>query len=129
MKEDALKETQIHNKQEKLYLITHSGLPPNYQLPQIVHAAIQFANNFPNEQIEWFNTSNTIVILATKDEDDLIALTKKLEQDGIKHSKFYEPDINNALTSIAIVPGPRVKKYCSNLPLAGKMGGEHNEKR
>lgn len=112
-----------------MYIVTHSGLSPQYQIPQVVHAAIQFANDFIDEQIKWFQSSNTIVILTAKDESGLVKLIRKLERDGIRHSKFYEPDIGNALTAIAIVPGPKVKKYCSNLPLAGKMGGENNEKR
>jgi hypothetical protein len=38
----------------------------------------------------------------------------------LKCSAFYEPDVGNALTAIAIVPSPEVRKVCSSLPLAGK---------
>lgn len=65
--------------------------------------------------------SNTIVVLAAKNEQHLYEITQKLEKAGLKHSKFYEPDIDNKLTSVAIVPSPVAKKFCSSLPLAGKV--------
>jgi hypothetical protein len=58
--------------------------------------------------------------LAAQDEQDLIKLTQKLDKNGLEYSKFFEPDIGDMLTAIAIVPSPYAKKYCSNLPLAGK---------
>jgi peptidyl-tRNA hydrolase len=89
-------------------------------VPQAVHAAIQFANDYPEEQGKWFKASNTVVVLETKDEQSLHKLTQKLDNNGLKYSKFFEPDIGNALTAIAIVPSPCAKRFCSNLPLAGK---------
>ena len=89
-------------------------------MPQAVHAAIQFANDYPDEQGKWFKASNTVVVLETKDEQSLHKLIQKLDINGLKYSKFFEPDIGNALTAIAIVPSPHAKRYCSNLPLAGK---------
>lgn len=112
------KEMQV---QEKLYIITHSGLPQQYQIPQAVHAAIQFANDYPYEQEKWFKASNTLIILAARDEQGLYKLIEKLDIHGLKYSKFFEPDIGNALTAIAIVPSPCAKRFCSNLPLAGKV--------
>ncbi len=111
------KETQL----EKLYIITHSGLSPQYQVPQAVHAAIQFAMDYPEEHGKWFKASNTVVILATQDEQHLHKLTQKLDDYGLKYAKFFEPDIGNALTAIAIVPSPHTKRFCSSLPLAGKV--------
>ena len=90
-------------------------------MPQAVHAAIQFANDYPREQERWFKASNTVVILAAKDEQSLYKLTEKLDLNGLKYSKFFEPDIGNALTAVAIVPSSCAKRFCSNLPLAGKM--------
>lgn len=112
-----LKEAQV---EQKLYIVTHNELSLQYQLPQCLHAAIQFANDFPEEQSKWFKLSNAVVILAAKSEADLIKFTERLDNNGFKYCKFYEPDINNALTAIAIVPGSNVRKVCSSLPLAGK---------
>lgn len=128
MTQERLTEAQIEEqKGHKLYIITHQELAPPYQLPQAVHAMAQFANDFFNEYRKWFSTSNTVVILAAKDEQSLHKLTQKLDMNGLKYSKFFEPDIGNALTSIAIVPSPYVKKYCSSLPLAGKVVAVNNK--
>lgn len=111
------KETQLH---DKLYIITHSGLSPQYQMPQAAHAVTQFIMDYPERAREWFKVSNTLVILATKDEQSLHKLTQKLDLHGLKYSKFFEPDVGNALTAIAIVPSPHAKRLCSSIPLAGK---------
>lgn len=92
-------------------------------MPQIIHAAIQFVNEHPEKYKEWFELSNYVIVLAVKNEEELLQLTNKLDNKCIKYSKFYEPDIGNVLTSIAIVPGPEVKKMCSSIPLAGKLKG------
>lgn len=47
-----------------------------------------------------------------------------LDSKGVAYSKFLEPDIGYALTAIAIVPGPQVKKLCSGIPLAGKSNSD-----
>jgi hypothetical protein len=93
-------------------------------VPQVVHAAIQFANDYPQEQERWFKASNTVVVLAAKDEQSLHKLTQKLDLNGLKYSKFFEPDRDDALTAIAIVPSPCAKRFCSSLPLAGKVYNE-----
>ncbi len=87
----------------------------------MTHAAIQFANDFPEEQRKWFETSNTVAILATSSLEELELLSTKLTEVGVRHSRFVEPDIGNQLTSIAIVPGPEVKKLCAKYKLAGKQ--------
>jgi len=89
-------------------------------MPQAAHAVTQFIMDYPERAREWFRMSNTLVILATKDEQSLHKLTEKLDNYGLKYSKFYEPDVGHALTAIAIVPSPHAKRFCSNLPLAGK---------
>jgi len=49
----------------------------------------------------------------------------KAKQRGIEYIEFYEPDINNELTAIALEPGEKSKKLISNLPLMLK--GYNNE--
>lgn len=112
-------ELQIYEN-EKLYIVTRNDLTLQYQLPQTIHAAIQFANDFPAEQRKWFLNSNTIVALAAKDLFELESFVGKAVSRGHKISKFYEPDIGNELTAVAIVPDPRNKKLCSKFKLAGK---------
>ena len=100
--------------------MTRNDLTLSYQLPQTIHAAIQFANDYYNEFGYNLSANTTVVALAAKDLKELELFTKKLDEIGSRYSKFYEPDIGNELTAIAIVPSPANKKLCSKFKLAGK---------
>lgn len=115
--------------QPKLYIITHSDLPVGYQVPQVTHAAMEFAASFPAERAEWYRTSNSVIVLNCQNERKLIEFSLKLKEKGIAFAEFREPDIGNELTAIAICPGPLVKKACSGLPLAGKRVNEGAQER
>jgi len=43
-----------------------------------------------------------------------------LEESDVNFSKFYEPDMNNELTSITVEPGEKSAKILKKLPLALK---------
>lgn len=103
-----------------MYIVTRNDLTLQYQLPQTIHATIQFANDWPEEQRRWFKNSNTVVVVAAKNLNDLLTFKERLSGLKLKYSCFYEPDIGNELTAIAIVPDPRSKKTCSSFKLAGK---------
>ena len=100
--------------------MTHSDLPLSYQIPQTNHASLDFASEFPDEYKEWHTKSNSIITLSTRTERDLWSFCDLLTKKGQRFTKFFEPDCGWALTAIAIVPGPDVKKICSGIPLAGK---------
>lgn len=95
-------------------------MPLGYQIPQAMHAAMEFANNYKEENKFWYATSNSLVVLTTKTEQTLWELSEKLTKLGLLHSKFFEPDIGYELTAIALVPCLETKKALSSLPLAGK---------
>lgn len=103
-----------------MYVVTRNDLTLQYQLPQTIHAVVQFANEYPKEQRAWFNGSNTVVVVAAKDLNELNKFVTRLEKLGVKFSKFFEPDIDNELTAITLVPSPANKKLCSSFKLAGK---------
>ena len=107
-------------------------MTPAYQTAQVAHAALDFPWRYPTEYCEWQRNSASLITLAVKTERELFDFAKKLESKGQRVVRFYEPDIGYALTSFAIVPGPQVKKLCSNLPLALKNpNNDHleNERR
>jgi hypothetical protein len=66
------------------------------------------------------NISNYICILETDTEASLLELLTQAKNEGIKTSYFIEEDLDNSLTAIALEPGEKSKKICSNLPLALK---------
>lgn len=74
-----------------------------------------------------------LAVLSTQDENSLKQLIKKAEEKGIKVSIFREPDINNAITAIALEPSDATRRMTSSLPLALKefnfFGIDKNTKR
>jgi peptidyl-tRNA hydrolase len=87
-------------------------------LAQSCHAAIEFKFRYPEIASEWFNQSNYICILEIENETKLVELLYKARFKEIAVAEFIEPDYDNSLTAIALAPGEKSKKLCSNLRLA-----------
>lgn len=87
---------------------------------QSIHAMRQFTAEHPDIDKEWFLTSNYLGLLAAKDESELLEIIRKAALDDIRYSIFREPDVDNAITAIALEPGEKSKRLCSRLPLALK---------
>lgn len=100
---------------DKLYLVTRSDLPAGQQAVQAAHAMRQFAADFPDVDRQWFESSNTLALLAVPDEPSLARLLRKARWRG-PVSEFREPDRGGELTAIAI--GPWGKPVVARLPLA-----------
>lgn len=103
-----------------LYVITHSELTPGYQTAQIGHVIADFSVYRREEFITWHNESQYIVALQTQDEQSLVELYETAQQKNLDVICFREPDLNNAITAIALSPHAQNKSLVSNLPLAGK---------
>ena len=99
-------------------MITRQDLAKGYQAVQSIHAAIQFGMEHPDVHRFWFDKSNYLGLLSVANEYELGRLIEKAIEYGIKFSIFREPDIDNQITAIALSPGPKSKKLCSNLKLA-----------
>ena len=97
--------------------MTRRDLHPGYQAVQSCHAAIQFCFEHQVTK-EWYEKSNYLGLLVAKNELELNELVAKAQGQGIMVSVFREPDIGDAVTAIALEPGPRTKRLCSALPLA-----------
>lgn len=104
----------------KLYIITREDLFPGQQLAQSIHAARQFAADFPEIEKQWFEQSNTIVCLSVKNLFSLWELIDKAQRHNVKVSYFREPDLENQLTAIALEPTKKTSEICRGLPLALK---------
>lgn len=102
----------------KLRIVVAADLNPGQKLAQAIHAAIEFTQQHPRLTANWHQVSNSVVILETK---DLEAFREKLFFDcrpDIVHSCFYEPDLDNKLTAIALEPTEETRKLTSSLRLA-----------
>ncbi len=83
----------------------------------------------PTECKKWKEDSNSIIALATKTEEELYGLLKKIDEQGHSYTIFREPDFGNAITAIAVTPAGNNKKLFANLPLAGKITDLEYESR
>lgn len=98
----------------KLYLVVRGDLRPGMRTAQLCHAHRAFLNEHPDVEREWFERSNTIVCLQA-DEESLEGLANRVERAGVPHAAFREPDLDGALTAIAV--GPAGKPLCRHLHL------------
>lgn len=104
------------NKNSKLFLITRKDLGPGLQAAQLVHAAMTFQK--ANDLNDWFDISNTIVLLSVDNEECLNRILTEAEKKGIRSSKFVDDDLGNSVTAIALEPSKASQKLCSNIGLA-----------
>lgn len=93
-------------------------MSPSYQAVQSSHALTDLIFKYPKDSLDWHRTSNTIVLLAVENERVLLDIQDQLTDSGMKFASFLEPDIQNELTAIAILPSEEAKQFCSNLKLA-----------
>ena len=64
----------------------------------------------------WHCDSNTLVLLAVRDELALSWLYADAVRAGLRTIAFHEPDLGGALTAIALEPAAR--RLVTHLPLA-----------
>ena len=90
---------------------------PGQQAVQAMHAAIDFCFQHPEEAKDWQTKSNYLAVLSVANESELQRLVQKLEQRGHTFTLFYEPDLGNQLTAVAIGYRDDLKKLTGGLPL------------
>jgi hypothetical protein len=77
-----------------------------------LHAAIEFALAFPDVAAR----APTLVLLAVSDELSLSWLRADAAAGGLRVVAFHEPDLNDALTALALEPA--ASRLVARLPLA-----------
>jgi len=87
-----------------LYLVTRADLAPGTEACQAAHAALDFAVAFPELASAWHDSSNTLVILAVRDELELAWLCQDAAAAGFRLARVHEPDLAGALTAAALEP-------------------------
>ena len=104
-------------------MVTRADLPPGTQACQAIHAACDFAVAHPRIFAEWQRDSNTMVLLAVRDELDLQRLRSDAVVAGRRSVAFHEPDLGDALTALALEPAAH--RLVRHLPLALVPGPPH----
>jgi hypothetical protein len=109
-----------------LIVVTREDMTPGYQLVQSLHSIVEFIFEHPDVSNQWKVSSNSLVGLSVKNEEQLKLLIEKLIKRNIKYSVFREPDIQDQITAIAIEPTMEARKLCSYIPLALKAYNKEN---
>jgi len=118
-----------NNLKDKIILIDHyiSNELPSILIAGSFHGEepagawgiLKFLHDINKNDINKINLSFLPLVNPTgvKNETDLLSMVNKLDQLKIVYSKYYEPDLNNELVSIAIEPSDKSRKVTSNLSL------------
>jgi len=79
---------------------------------QTSHCSIEYAIKYQNEPdfLKYSTIDKTIVMLDGGTHQDMVETQKLLEESGVKHGYFLEPDINNAMTAICFLVDERLWK-------------------
>jgi peptidyl-tRNA hydrolase len=110
----------LTNEFDRLYLAVRGDLSPGLAAAQAVHAAFQFATEYPSITGPWLQNSQYLVIVSVPDEAALIGLTTRALEQDLACSLWAEPDMRGAKTALAIQPGAVARRLCANLPLHGR---------
>jgi hypothetical protein len=70
---------------------------------------------FPQLTRDWHTASNTVVLLAARDELTLGWLGEDAATAGLAVVRFHEPDLGGTLTALALEPAAR--RLVAHLPL------------
>ena len=79
----------------------------------------------PGVASHWHTVSNTVVLLAAPDEAALRSVQLLARAESIRAVGFYEPDLGDALTAVALEPA--AGRVLAHLPLALSARKEVNQ--
>lgn len=79
-------------------------MPPATQACQAAHVVIEFGRSHPRLIADWHASSGVLVLLAAPDELELSRIRVDVAAAGLRAVPFHEPDLDGALTAIAVEP-------------------------
>lgn len=98
-------------------MVTHAGLSRGQKATQSTHAAFKFAHEHPVITDDWYLNSTYLVLVTAKSSYHLELIADQAEQADLVVSRWFEPDMGDELTAIAIAPSLIASKLMANLPL------------
>lgn len=91
-----------------IYTFIRKDISPEQKIVQIGHACFEAGKRFQ----EPYGISS-LILLEAEDERDILQIVQKLNEKGIEHYVFFEPDNNMGYSSICTCPieDPRQRKF------------------
>lgn len=87
-------------------------MPKNYQAVQAGHAVAEYMIECPNT---WEN--GTLIYLRVQDENELTNWADRFHEMHIVRCPFYEPDLNDEMTALAVKSSPEVDELLKDMKL------------
>ena len=100
---------------KRLYVVVRADIPAGLQLAQACHVTREFTRAHPEEDV-----GENLVVLAAKSEPELQELFTDARS-VCPRTAFYEPDLDGAMTAVALVGEAR--RLLSSFPLALRYRG------
>lgn len=96
--------------EQRMYVFVERHLSPIDKGIQSAHAVVEYSNKFSKNEnyYQWAFYDKTLILLNGGVVSDLVDLTKTLYENEIPFSSFNEIDMNNMLTSVAVLIDERV---------------------
>lgn len=98
----------------RMYSFVLRQLNPMQKGVQTTHAVVEYAEKQGKDNEgyrKWANEDKTLIILDGGVYQDMNDIRTKLFSRGIKFEAFYEPDLNNMCTAIAVLADERVWNF------------------
>lgn len=92
---------------EKLFILCRRDLSPSQRAVQCVHAMaglMLHRINISPALLEWAEYHHTLALLGVEGEKELLQWRQLLNDAGVPSFTFYEEDLNNEATAIAVDP-------------------------
>lgn len=70
-----------------IYVFVREDLSPEQKIVQVGHACWEARHMFPYD-----GPTSSLVLLSARDKRELLNISKELEEIGIEHYTFFEPD-------------------------------------
>ena len=105
---------------DRFYVAVRADLPFGLQMAQAIHAAFLYAQQDPEGMKKWLRDSQYVVVVAVPDDVGLHAVLERAAAEGVRAVVWREPDLDDAVTAVALQPGEAARRLCANLPLAGR---------
>ena len=102
----------------KMYSVVLRHLSPIQKGIQSAHSIVEFGLEYPDEFREWGRSHKTMVVLQVNTVQQLLELSDKLFEEGIKCIDFFEPDLMIMTSTSFILPKHVQLDYIAELSLA-----------